>query len=95
MNSLQTTDDLTKKVLRVVTRTTSIDPTRLSHTARLEDIYRDSLELFALISAFEAEFSLKASYTELMHIETIGDIVSYVRQKTTPTGTVMLQESLA
>lgn len=86
MNSLETTDDLTKQVLGIVTRTTSIDPTRLSHEAKLEDIYRDSLELFALISAFETEFSLKASYTELMHIETIGDIVSYLKQKTAPAG---------
>ena len=86
MNTPEVTDDLTKHVLKVVTKTTSVDPTRLSHSARLEDIYRDSLELFALISAFEKEFSLKASYTELMHIETIGDIVAYLRQKTTPTG---------
>lgn len=86
MNSLITTDDLTRKVFDIIAHTTSLDATQLSPAAKLEDIYQDSLELFALISAFETEFSLKASYTELMHIETIDDIVSYLRQKTTPTG---------
>jgi acyl carrier protein len=82
MDELQTEDKISKRVMQVVANTSAVDTDTLNHASKLEDIYTDSLELFALVSAFEKEFSLTASYTDLMNIETIGDIVYYLKNKT-------------
>ncbi len=81
MNVTEVNSNLVQKVFDVFTQTTSVNAIELSLEAEIEDILGDSLELFSLICALEKEFSLKADYTELINIRTIGDIVAYLSKK--------------
>lgn len=81
MNSNEINGSLAQKVFDVFTQTTSVNPNELSLEVEIESVLGDSLELFSLICALEKEFSLKADYTELINIRTIGDIVAYLSKK--------------
>ncbi len=81
MNTKEINSNLAQKVFDVFTQTTSVNPNELSLEVEIESVLGDSLELFSLICALEKEFSLKADYTELINIRTIGDIVAYLSKK--------------
>jgi acyl carrier protein len=47
---------------------------------KIDDLVTDSIELFRLIMAFEEEFQERADYRELMKIETVADIITYLER---------------
>lgn len=70
--------DFENKVFRIIADTLGIKKERISLDSRIEELARDSIQLFELILAFEKEFRQKADYEDLINIETVGDIVKYV-----------------
>ena len=46
-----------------------------------DDLGADSLDLFELIMAFEEEFDIEIPTEELEHIETVGDVIEYIKSK--------------
>ena len=48
----------------------------------LEDFGADSLELIDLIMALESEFEIEVPEEDIEEIETVSDVVSYVRNHT-------------
>ncbi|MBQ6908332.1 MAG: acyl carrier protein [Clostridia bacterium] len=48
----------------------------------LEDLGADSLELIDLIMALESEFDLEVPEEDIEEIETVGDVVSYIKEHT-------------
>lgn len=72
---------LRNKVIQVITATLKLNPGAFTMETALEDLADDSIHLFELILAFEKEFGMKAKYEELISIETVGDIVSYLEKQ--------------
>ena len=48
----------------------------------LEDFGADSLELIDLIMALESEFDIEVPEEDIEEIETVGDVVSYLKSHT-------------
>lgn len=48
----------------------------------LEDLGADSLEIIDLIMALESEFDLEVPEEDIEEIETVGDVVSYIKNHT-------------
>lgn len=72
---------LEERTISFIATTLKKDPQVVGLDVKIEDLAEDSIELFGLISSFEKEFQLEASYEDLLDIETVGDIVAYLRQK--------------
>ncbi len=75
-----TTTNTEERVLDLISAVTKKDRSLLTLESRIEDLSHDSLELFALISAFEKEFGLKAVYGDLLQIETVAHIIEYLNK---------------
>ncbi len=55
-------------------------PHEVSMNMRIEDLSRDSIQLFEIIMLFEREFDAKVTYEDLVQIEHVCDIVDYVER---------------
>ena len=50
-------------------------------TSFKDDLGADSLDLFELVMALEEEYGLEISAEELTDMETVGDVIEYLRNK--------------
>lgn len=50
-------------------------------TSFKEDLVADSLDLFELTMALEEEYDTEIPAEELADIETVGDVIEYLREK--------------
>ena len=50
-------------------------------TSFKDDLGADSLDLFELVMALEEEYGLEIPAEELTDIETVGDVIEYLRNK--------------
>ena len=50
-------------------------------TSFKDDLGADSLDLFELVMALEEEYGLEISAEELSDVETVGDIIEYLKNK--------------
>ena len=52
-----------------------------SDTSFKDDLGADSLDLFELVMALEEEYGLEIPAEELSDVETVGDIIEYLKNK--------------
>ena len=50
-------------------------------TAFKEDLGADSLDLFEMVMALEEEYNIEIPAEDLTDINTVGDIINYLREK--------------
>ena len=50
-------------------------------TSFKDDLGADSLDLFELVMALEEEYGLEVPAEELSDVETVGDIIEYLKNK--------------
>lgn len=50
-------------------------------TSFKDDLEADSLDLFELVMALEEEYGLEIPAEELSDVETVGDIIEYLKNK--------------
>ena len=50
-------------------------------TAFIEDLGADSLDLFELVMALEDEYNVEIPAEELTELNTVGDVIDYLRDK--------------
>ncbi len=72
-------DKITERVYEVINKTLEGEKKVLTLEAKIEDICKDSIQIFGLIMAFEKEFQKKVTYEDLISIETVGDVIDYIR----------------
>lgn len=75
-------ENLWQKLVDVVSETLAIEPEQVEPEARfIEDLGADSLEVVDLIVAFEEEFGILIPDADLAAIRTVGEAMSYLRQR--------------
>ena len=52
-------------------------------TSFKDDLDADSLDLFELVMAFEGAYNFKIPSEDLEKLETVGDVIDYIRDKET------------
>ena len=50
-------------------------------TSFKDDLGADSLDLFELVMALEEEYGLEIPAEELADVETVGDVIEYIKSK--------------
>ncbi len=73
-------DTLNEKVIALIAEETGRSEASIGINDKIEDLADDSICLFSIVTRFEKEFGMRAKYEDLIHIETVGDIVSYLQR---------------
>ena len=76
------TEDISKKVKKMVADHLGIDETKVTDEANfMDDLGADSLDTVELVMAFEEEFGSEISDSEAEKILTVGDAVKFIESK--------------
>lgn len=70
------------KIKEIIAQQLAVDANTISEGSSFkEDLGADSLELFELIMAMEEEFDIEIPSEDLNTMETVGDLVNYLKNK--------------
>ena len=73
---------LEDKVKEIIVEQLGVNPEQVTPEASfIEDLGADSLDTVELVMAFEEDFELDIPDEEAEKIRTVGDAVSYIKQK--------------
>ncbi|MDD2554785.1 MAG: acyl carrier protein [Syntrophaceticus sp.] len=73
--------DVFEKVKSIVTEQLGVEGKEVTNVASFEELNADSLDVVELIMAFEEEFELEISDEEAEKIQTIGEVVDYIKNR--------------
>lgn len=65
----------------LVARRTGGDPSRVQPASRLADLGVDSIQAMELVVELEQTFDLSIDGQDLVDLETLGDVASYVERR--------------
>lgn len=67
-------------IREVIHETLGIEKESIKPEDSIENLCRDSIQIFSLIMAFEKRFETKVDYANLVKIETVQDIADFLRK---------------
>ncbi len=72
-----------EKVKDIIVEQLGVNPEQVTTTASfIEDLGADSLDTVELVMAFEEEFSVEVPDEDAEKLQTVGDVVKYIEEKT-------------
>ena len=74
--------DMLEKMSEIIAEQLNCDGETIGlDTSFKDDLGADSLDLFELVMALEEEYGLEIPAEELSDVETVGDIIEYLKNK--------------
>ena len=74
--------DMLEKMREIIAEKLNCDGETIGlDTSFKDDLGADSLDLFELVMALEEEYGLEIPAEELSDVETVGDIIEYLKNK--------------
>ena len=74
--------DMLEKMREIIAEQLNFDGETIGlDTSFKDDLGADSLDLFELVMALEEEYGLEIPAEELSDVETVGDIIEYLKNK--------------
>lgn len=73
--------DTFEKVKSIITEQLGVEGEEVTSTTSFEELNADSLDVVELIMAFEEEFELEIPDEEAEKIQTVGEVVEYIRDR--------------
>ncbi|MCI6005861.1 MAG: acyl carrier protein [Blautia sp.] len=71
-----------EKMKEIISEQLNLDTSDVTpETSFKDDLGADSLDLFELVMALEEEYDLEIPTEELTDLETVGDVMDYLRKK--------------
>lgn len=71
-----------EKMKEMIADQLSVDEDKITLESNFkDDLDADSLDLFELVMALEEEYGLEIPAEELSDVETVGDIIEYLKNK--------------
>ncbi|MBQ8041605.1 MAG: acyl carrier protein [Lachnospiraceae bacterium] len=71
-----------ERVKEIIEEQLNLDGVEITETSSFkDDLGADSLDLFELVMAFEEEYSIEIPAEDLEQINTVGDIMEYMKAK--------------
>lgn len=71
-----------EKMKEMIADQLSVDEDKITLESNFkEDLDADSLDLFELVMALEEEYGLEIPAEELADVETVGDVIEYLKSK--------------
>lgn len=75
-------DSIKKRVIKVVCEELGVTENEVADTSVFtDDLGADSLDVVELVMALEEEFSLDIPDEDVSNMKTVGDVVTYVEEK--------------
>ena len=75
--------DIADRVRKIVVEHLNVDPEKVVEKASfIDDLGADSLDNVELVMAFEEEFDIEIPDDAAEHIQTVGDAVKFITEKT-------------
>ncbi len=75
-------DEIEKEVIDIVVEQLGVDPEEVTaEKSFVEDLNADSLDQTELIMTFEERLDLEISEQEAANLQTVGDVVSFIKKK--------------
>ena len=72
-----------EKVKDIIVEQLGVNPEQVTQSASfIEDLGADSLDTVELVMAFEEEFSVEVPDEDAEKLQTVGDVVKYIEEKT-------------
>jgi acyl carrier protein len=73
-----------EKVKDIIVEQLGVNPEQVTPSASfIEDLGADSLDTVELVMAFEEEFNVEVPDEDAEKLQTVGDVVKYIEEKTT------------
>jgi len=74
---------IAEKVKDIIVEQLGVNPEQATETASfIEDLGADSLDTVELVMAFEEEFGVEVPDEDAEKLQTVGDVVKYIEEKT-------------
>ena len=74
---------ISEKVKDIIVEQLGVNPEQATDTASfIEDLGADSLDTVELVMAFEEEFGVEVPDEDAEKLQTVGDVVKYIEEKT-------------
>ena len=71
-----------ERVKEIIEEQLNLDGVEITETSSFkDDLGADSLDLFELVMAFEEEYNIEIPAEDLEQINTVGDIMDYMKSK--------------
>jgi acyl carrier protein len=75
-------DEIEKEVIDIVVEQLGVDPEEVTaQKSFVEDLNADSLDQTELIMTFEERLDLEISEQEAATLQTVGDVVAFIKKK--------------
>ncbi len=75
--------DMKQKVTEIIVKKLGVEESQVTETANFtKDLGADSLDTVELIMEFEKAFDITIEDSDAEKIQTVGDVVSYLSEKT-------------
>ncbi|MBM3193742.1 MAG: acyl carrier protein [Chlamydiae bacterium] len=75
-------DEIEKEVIDIVVEQLGVDPEEVTQEKSfVEDLNADSLDQTELIMTFEERLDLEISEQEAATLQTVGDVVAFIKKK--------------
>ena len=75
--------DIAERVKKIVVEHLGVDADKVTDNASfIDDLGADSLDTVELVMAFEEEFDIEIPDDAAEHIQTVGDAVKFITEKT-------------
>jgi acyl carrier protein len=75
--------DIEQKVKDIIINELGVDAEKVTREASfVEDLGADSLDTVELVMAFEEEFGMEIPDEDAEKLQTVGDVVKYIEEKT-------------
>ena len=72
-----------EKVKQIIVEQLQVDEAEVTPGASFqEDLGADSLDIVELVMAFEEEFSVEVPDEDAEKLQTVGDVIKYIEEKT-------------
>jgi acyl carrier protein len=72
-----------EKVKDIIVEQLGVNPEQVTTEAKfIEDLGADSLDTVELVMAFEEEFSVEVPDEDAEKLQSVGDVVTYIKEKT-------------
>jgi acyl carrier protein len=72
-----------EKVKDIIVEQLGVNPEQVTPAASfIEDLGADSLDTVELVMAFEEEFSVEVPDEEAEKLQTVGNVIDYIKEKT-------------
>lgn len=74
--------ELKQKVTEIIVKKLGVEESQVTETANfIKDLGADSLDTVELIMEFEKEFGITIEDSDAEKIQTVGDIIAYLKDK--------------